>query len=185
MSTIYIPPESNINTTLLCNIKISADNVITTGDLNAKHTDFNCIKTDKWGMALKKALYDADLFVAEKNSKTTHRDSRSNTSDIIDYIISSPAINNNIKNLTLNNDLSSDHSAILFDLTTNINKSTSPHIKVKLYHKADWDSINFSLAKQLTILQEQILNLLSSDNPDPINIINNAPIIQKQPPEVF
>ena len=71
-------------------------------------------------MALKKALYDADLFVAE-NSKPTHRDSRTNTSDIIDYIISSPAIYNNIQNLTLNNDLSSDHSAILFDITTNIN----------------------------------------------------------------
>ena len=40
--------------------------------------------------------------------------------------------------------------------------------------EADWDSINSSLAKQLTILQDQILNLTSSDNPDPINIINNA-----------
>ena len=122
-------------------------------------------------MALKKALYDADLFVAE-NSKPTHRDSRTNTSDIIDYIISSPAIYNNIQNLTLNNDLSSDHSAILFDITTNINKSTLLPIKVKLYHKVDWDSINSSLAKQLTILQDQILNLISSDNPHPINILS-------------
>ena len=95
----------------------SADNTIITGDLNAKHTDFNCTKTDRWGMALKKALYDADLFVAE-NSKPTRRDSRTNTSDIIDYIISPPAISNNVQNLTLNNDLSSDHYAILFDLTT-------------------------------------------------------------------
>ena len=125
-------------------------------------------------MALKKALYNADLFDAE-NSKPTQRNSRTNTSDITDYIISSPTIYNNIQSLTLNNDLSSDHSAILFDLTTHINKSTSPSIKVKLYHKADWDSINSSLAKQLTILQDQILNLISSDNPDPINI--NAAII--------
>ena len=136
ISTIYIPPASNINTTLLSNIRNSADNIIITGDLNAKHADFNCTKTDKWGMSLKKALYDADLFVFE-NIKPTQRDSRTNTSDIIDYIISSPAIYNNIQNLTLNNNLSSDHSAILFDITTNINKSTSPPIKVKLYHKAD------------------------------------------------
>ena len=50
-------------------------------------------------------------------------------------------------------------------------------IKVKLYHKADWDSINSSLSIQLTILQEQTLNLISSDNTDHINIINNAATI--------
>ena len=75
ISTIYIPPASNINTTLLNNIKNSADSIIITGDLNAKHNDLNCTKTGQWSMALKKALYDADLFVAE-NSKPTHRDSR-------------------------------------------------------------------------------------------------------------
>ena len=176
ITTIYIPPGSNINTTLLNNIKNSADNIIITGDLNAKHTDFNCSKTDKWGMALKKALYDADLFVAD-NSKPTHRDSKTDTNDITDYIISSPSIYNNIQNLTLNSDLSSDHSAILFDFTTKFNKITSPPLKVKLYHKADWDSINSSLAKHLTVLQDQILNLISSDNPDPINIIKNAATI--------
>ena len=47
-------------------------------------------------MALGKALYNADLFIAD-NSISTHRDSRSNTSDIIDYVISSLAIFNKIK----------------------------------------------------------------------------------------
>ena len=42
--TIYIPPASAINTLLLQNIKNSADNIIITGDLNVKHTDFNCSK---------------------------------------------------------------------------------------------------------------------------------------------
>ena len=106
-----------------------------------------------------------------------HRDNRTNTSDIIDYIISSPAIYNKIQNLTLNNDLSSDHSAILFDFSTNISKSIPLPIKVKLYHKADWESINSSLSKQLAILQDQILNLISSGNSDPINLINNAATI--------
>ena len=40
-----------------------------------------------------KALYNADLFIAD-NSIPTHRDSRTSSSDIIDYIISSPAIFN-------------------------------------------------------------------------------------------
>ena len=92
-------------------------------------------------------------------------------------ILSSPAIYNNIQNLSVNNDLSSDHSAILFNLTTNINKSVSRPIKVKLYHKAKWDSINSSLSKQLAILQDQISLLISDDNPDSINIINNATTI--------
>ena len=177
ISTICIPSPSTIRTTLLDNIKKLADNIIKTGDLNAKHTDFNCTKTDKWGMALKKALYNADFI--DDNSKPTHRDSRTNTSDIIDYIISSPAIFNNIQNLTLNNDLSSDHSAILFDFSTNFNKSMPPPIKVKIYHKAGGDSINSSLSKQLTILQDQVLNLISfvPINFDPINIINTAATI--------
>ena len=72
MSTIFIPPASTINTTLLNNIKNAADNIIITGDHKVKHTDFNCTKTDKCGMTLKKALYNADLFIAE-NSKPTHR----------------------------------------------------------------------------------------------------------------
>ena len=136
ISTIYIPPVSTISTALFDNIKKTADNIIIVGDLNTKHIDFNCTKSNKWGLALKKALYNADLFIAD-NSKPSHGGGRTNKSDIIDYIISSPAIFNKFQNLTLNNDLSSDHSAILFDFSINLNKSVLPSIKVKLYHKAD------------------------------------------------
>ena len=52
ITTIYIAPASSINTSLLENIKNSANNIIITEDLNAKHTNFNCTKTDRWGMAL-------------------------------------------------------------------------------------------------------------------------------------
>ena len=41
----------------------------------------------------KKALYNANLFIAD-NGNPTHRDGRTNKCDIIDYIISSPAIFN-------------------------------------------------------------------------------------------
>ena len=68
----------------------------------------------------------------------------------------------------------SNHSAILFEFLTNLNKCIIPPIKVKLYLKADWEPINSSLSNQLTILQDQILDLLSSENADSINIINNA-----------
>lgn len=120
---------------------------------------------------MKNALYNADIFIA-KNRKPTHRDSRRNTIDIIDYIIPSPAIYN-----TLNNDLSCAHSVILFDFSINISKSIPIPIKVKLYHKTDWEFINSSLPKQLAILKDQILNLIPSNNSDPINIINNASTI--------
>ena len=93
ISTIYISPASTINTAPFDNIKKTADNIIITGDLNAKHIDFNCTKTDKWGLALKKALHNADLFIAD-NSNPTHTDGRTNKCDIIDYIISSPTIFN-------------------------------------------------------------------------------------------
>ena len=92
----------------------------------------------------------------------------------MDYIISSPTIYNNIQNLFVNNYLSSDHWAILFKFSSNINKSTSPPIKVKLLHKAYWKSMNFSLCNQSAILQNQISSMITSENPDPITIINNA-----------
>ena len=82
ISTIYIPPASSINTTLIDNIKKTPDNIIITGDLSAKHPDFNCTKMGRWGIALIKALYNADLFIAD-NSIPRHRDSRTNSSDII------------------------------------------------------------------------------------------------------
>ena len=102
-------------------------------------------------MPLKKALYKVDLFIADN--------SRTNSSDIIDYIISSPAIFNKIQNLTLNKDLSSDHCAILFNFSTNFSKSMLPPIKVNLYHKADWDSIISSLSKQLIFYKIRFLVL--------------------------
>ena len=142
-----------------------ADNIIITGDLSAKHTDFDCAKMGRWGLALKKSLYNADLFIAD-NSIPTYRDSRTNSSDIIDSIISSLSIFNSIQNLILNNDLSSDHCEILFCFLTNFNKSILPSIKIKLYHKADWDSINSSLSNRLTIPQDQVLDLTFSENAD-------------------
>ena len=39
--SIFIPLASSNNTTLIDNIKKTADNIIITGDINAKHTDFN------------------------------------------------------------------------------------------------------------------------------------------------
>ena len=69
--------------------------------------------------------------------KTAHRDGRPNSNGITDYVISSPAVYDSIQNFTLSNDLSFDHSTILFDISTNIDNSIPLPIKVKLYHKAD------------------------------------------------
>ena len=53
ISKIYIPPASSIITSLIDNIKKATDNIIITGDLSAKHTDSNCTKMGRWGIALK------------------------------------------------------------------------------------------------------------------------------------
>ena len=91
ISTIYIPLASLITTTLLNNIKNSIDNIIISGDLNAERTDFNCSRMDKWSITLKQALYDENLPIAE-NELPTDQDSRNNSRDIVDYLISSPAV---------------------------------------------------------------------------------------------
>ena len=84
-------------------MKNSVNNVIITGDLNTRHTDFNCSKSDDRGIVLKQALYNEDLFIAE-NEIPTYRDSRNNSSYIVGYVISSPAIYNNIQDISINND---------------------------------------------------------------------------------
>lgn len=113
------------------------------------------------GVALKKTLYEGDLFIVEDNIPA-HQDSRTNTNNIIDYAIFSPAIHNKIQNLSVKNDISSDHSAILFNFSTKFNKSVSAPIKIKLYQKTKWDSINSSLSNKLAILQNQISHLINS-----------------------
>ena len=55
ISTIFIPPAPYINTTLLETLKKTVDNIIITGYLNAKHTDFGCTKMDRCCMTLKKS----------------------------------------------------------------------------------------------------------------------------------
>ena len=74
-------------------MKNSEDNVFITWNLNAKYANYNCSKTDQ-RVLLKNSLNDADLFIAD-NDIATHRDSRTNTNDIIDYVISLPAIHDN------------------------------------------------------------------------------------------
>ena len=74
ISTIYVPPAFSINTTVTDNIRKTADNVIIAGGLSVKYTGFNCTKIGRWVIALKKALYNADLFIAD-NSIPTRRDS--------------------------------------------------------------------------------------------------------------
>ena len=85
MSVIYILPTPAINTTLLNNIKNSVDNINWRSQRKTHRPQLFPIdeKTDKWVIVLKKK--NADLFIAG-NSKPAHGYSRTNTSDIIDYI---------------------------------------------------------------------------------------------------
>ena len=127
----------------------------------------------RWGIALKKALYNAGLFIAD-NSIPTYRDSTTNTSDIIDYIISSPSIFNNIQNLTLNNDLSSDHSEILFYFLTNFNKSILLPLKLSYIIKLSGTQLTLLFLINLLSYRIRFLILYFLKTLIPINIINNA-----------
>ena len=74
-STIYMPPASSIITTLIDNIKKTTDNIIITGDLSAKHTDSNCTKMGRWGIALKNEKQI-------KNHRTTDIQSRTKSLEL-------------------------------------------------------------------------------------------------------
>ena len=100
-----------------------------------------------------------------------HQDRRTNSSDIIDYIISSLAIYNNIQNLYLNMIFLQTIQPFFstFQLTlTNLFRFQL------LYHEANWDSINSSVSKKIAILRDRTSHLITPENPDPINIIYSA-----------
>ena len=56
ISTIYVPPQNNINLELIT--LINQDNSIILGDLNCKHLKWGCLKGNKNGNKLYKSLYD-------------------------------------------------------------------------------------------------------------------------------
>ena len=71
ISIIYFHLAFLIHPTLLNNIKFG-DNVVISGDLNTYHTDSNCNKTNKCGIALKKALYSEDIFMMKIDELTNY-----------------------------------------------------------------------------------------------------------------
>ena len=60
-------------------ITLKTDNIIITGDLNAKHTNFNCTKTDTWRLELNTVLYNAISSLLK--TANPHTDTKTNTSD--------------------------------------------------------------------------------------------------------
>ena len=65
------------------------------------------------------------------------------------------------KSISINNNFSYGHSAILF---IKLKKTISPIIKVNFYYIVNWEPINASLSNQLAILQAQIIFLINVNN---------------------
>ena len=173
ITSIYIPPRHVVNQELIKTISKCADQAIIAGDFNAKHIDFNNDVSTRFGVKLRSTMSLHDLHLVD-NDQPTHFNEKQKKEYLLDLIWSTPGAYFNINSLNINKDLSSDHYALLFNYNTTLSELLKDPIKVKLYHKANWKNINNSLTHKLNILKTQIDDLLSQNNSDPINILNNT-----------
>lgn len=75
-----------------------------------------------------------------------------------------------MQDLSIKNDLSSNLCDTVCNYYTKLNKT----IEIKVYHKANWESISTSFSNQLVAFPDYIVNLVNMDSTDPINVINNT-----------
>lgn len=103
------------------------------GDLNAKHTSWNCIKNNQAGIALFN-LHQQSQFVIHHTPVHTHFPHSGQTPSTIDLSLSN--VNFNFELTALTGQLSSDHTPIVCEILANTDLNHKPLFD---YKKADWN----------------------------------------------
>ena len=111
------------------------------GDLNAKTPALGCKKLDHSGVILNRAIYELSL-VFHNNNVPTYRKFNSDYEEILDLMISSPNLSNDLLNFQVLDldSMGSDHSPIVISLkSTQMNMTNLNNKKIRLnFSKADW-----------------------------------------------
>ena len=182
ISTVYCP-HGNPSMELIDGLTKNNDQFILTGDFNSKHPDIGNDQSDPSGDKLIDYTLKNNLTLINDGTPTFISDITGNE-DILDLMFISQATIPNFRDFWVGDDHGSDHFIIngVFSYTPIYNKTDEK--TVRLFHKADWLDINFSIR---TIMNETKLNkrTITTDEIDNYvdkltNTINRA-IIDKVP----
>ena len=147
VSTVYCP-HANPSVELIDGLCENRDQIILTGDFNSKHAELGNDQTKPSGTRLVTATQNNNLTLINDGTPTFL--TRLGKEDVNDLIFISQSIIPNFRDFWVGDDHGSDHFIIngVFSYTPIYNKMNEK--TVRLFHKADWIDINFSIRTTMT-----------------------------------
>jgi exonuclease III len=130
---------------------------IIAGDLNCKHQFYGCRSTDRAGEELFNFVESNDMLVLNDPDQATYFDSRTNNSDILDYILASKKVANLTTNCTTGDDVGSDHLPIITELTFRRMVDRLPTIMHRPLAKCNWEEFNQQLDSNIQTVDDSQL----------------------------
>ena len=148
VATIYCPPKNPfheiINTICTRHIK-----TIITGDFNCRHENFGHETADKDGKLLVQYTEQHNYTKINDNEPTYINDT-TGKEDVKD--VKAPKMMETFQDFWVDEDLGSDHRAIIATFSSQPLTHDKPKKKILLYHKADWTAINNTITNEMTRL---------------------------------
>ena len=139
-------------------MKTLSDNIILLGDFNAKHTSLGSSTSNYLGKKMVDIINNNN-FYNMINEGYTRYDATNDSFDTIDFVF----VTQNWIPITLlistEMDIPSDHLSLYSELELGNSRESERDINVKLYHKADWNSINQKLKKNWARSNQSLIYL--------------------------
>ena len=145
MADLYISPDHDIDTNLLCSIFIPKTIIV--GDLNSKNTLRGSPDTDQWGVIIEN-LIDNDNFVVLNNGLPTYTHCNGTRSHL-DLSIVCHTLGAKSDLEVLNDTLGSDHSPTITHINVHQSVELDNSQKFILW-KADWEPFKINSRKLLS-----------------------------------
>ena len=152
VSTVYYP-QANPSAELIDRLCENRDQIISAGDFNSKHPELGNDQAKHSGTRLVTATQNNNLALI--NDGTPAFLTRLGKEDVNDLIFISQSIIPNFRDFWVGDDHGSDHFIIngVFSYTPIYNKMNEK--TVRLFHKASWIDINFSIRTTMAEATQQ------------------------------
>lgn len=149
IASIYCPPSRNPSYEDWIQVFSELGNTfIIGGDFNAKHTHWGSRLISPRGNTLFKAIIDKKVEALSTGTPTHWPTDPQKIPDLIDFFLVKNLSSNYIT-LAGNNDVSSNHSAVILTLSENI--ILKPNNPVLVNKKTDWTSFKITLSKRIDL----------------------------------
>ena len=122
---------------------------IITGDFNCRHENFGHETADKDGKLLVQYTEQHNYTKINDNEPTYINDA-TGKEDVKD--VKAPKLMETFQDFWVDEDLGSDHRAIIATFSSQPLTHDKPKKKILLYHKADWTAINNTITNEMTRL---------------------------------